>query len=70
MTYKNYCPDDRVILFKYVLDLNMPERRKKRVFDYLYEEYRITHEMYENIDEFIKGVKEEDLRNWTKQLNA
>jgi hypothetical protein len=66
MTYKEYNQKDRVALFKYILDLNMPEKRKRKIFDYLYEEYRITHEMYKDITAFVKGIKEEDLRGWTK----
>ena len=70
MTYKSDNERDRVTLFKYILDLNMPERRKKVVFNYLYEEYRITHEMYKDIEHFIKGIREKDLRGFKRQLNA
>ncbi len=70
MTYKSDNERDRVALFKYILDLNMPERRKKVVFNYLYEEYRITHEMYKDIEHFIKGIREKDLRGFKRQLNA
>ena len=66
MTYKADNEKDRVALFKYVLDLIMPEKKKRKLFNYLYEEYRITHEMYKDIDRFIKGIKEEDLKGWTK----
>ena len=51
MTFKKDNQTDRVELFKYCLDLNMPDRKKKKVFNYLYEEYRITHEMYKDIKE-------------------
>ena len=68
MTYKADNEKDRVALFKYVLDLNMPEKKKRKVFNYLYEEYRITHEMYKDINHFIKGIKEEDLRGFRRQL--
>ena len=67
MTYKADNETDRVSLFKYVLDLNMPEQKKRKIFNYLYEEYRITHEMYRDISHFIKGIKEDDLRNWKKK---
>ena len=67
MTYKPNCEKDRVALFKYVLDLNMPDRKKKKVFNRLYEEYRITHEMYKDIDNFISGIIEEDLRGFKQQ---
>ena len=70
MTYKANSQKDRIPLFKYVLDLNMPEQRKKKVFNYLYEEYRITHEMYRDVNQFIKGIREEDLRGFTSQLLA
>ena len=70
MTYKADNEKDKVALFKYVLDLNMPEKKKRKIFNYLYEEYRITHEMYKDVDQFIKGIKEEDLRGFTKQLLA
>ena len=70
MTYKADNEKDKVALFKYVLDLNMPEKKKRKVLNYLYEEYRITHEMYKDINHFIKGIKEEDLRGFTKQLLA
>ena len=63
MTYKINNEKDRVELFKYVLDLNMPDQRKSKVFRYLYEEYRITHEMYKDISEFIAGITEADLRD-------
>ena len=69
MTYKEENETDRVALFKYCLDLNMPDRKKKKVFNYLYEEYRITHDMYKDIKEFIKGIKEEDLRNFREQYS-
>ena len=62
MTYKAENEKDRVALFKYILDLNMPERKKKKVFNLLYEEYRITHEMYKDIHEFVTGIREQDLR--------
>ena len=70
MTYKSDNEKDRVTLFKYILDLNMPERRKKVIFNHLYEEYRITHEMYKDVDHFIKGIRETDLRGFRRQLNA
>tara|TARA_R110002020_G_scaffold269723_3_gene485053 strand:- start:287 stop:454 length:168 start_codon:yes stop_codon:yes gene_type:complete len=54
----------------YVLDLNVSDRKKSRILNHLYEEYRITHEMYRNVDQFVKGIKEEDLRGFTKQLIA
>ncbi len=62
MTYKAANETDRVALFKYILDLNMPERKKKKVFNLLYEEYRITHEMYKDVHEFVAGIREQDLR--------
>ena len=62
MTYKADNQTDRVALFKYILDLNMPERKKKKVFNLLYEEYRITHEMYKDVHEFVAGIREQDLR--------
>ena len=68
VTYKEDNEKDRITLFKYCLDLNMPERKKKKVFKYLYEEFRITHEMYKDIDEYIKGIRESDLRNFKVQL--
>ena len=64
MIYKQYDEKDRVELFKYCLDLNMPDRKKKKVFNHLYEEYRITYLMYKDIKEFIKVIKEEDLRGF------
>ena len=67
MTYKEENHQDKISLLKYILDLNMPERRKSKVFKYLYEEYRITHEMYKDVEEFIAGIKEEDLRNWKQK---
>jgi|TARA_R110002050_G_scaffold268260_1_gene410281 hypothetical protein len=70
MTYKADSQEDRIPLFKYVLDLNMPEQRKKKVFNHLYEEYRITHEMYRDVNHFIKGIREEDLRGFATQLLA
>ena len=69
MTYKKDNQSDRVALFKYCLDLNMPDRKKKKVFNHLYEEYRITHEMYTGIKQFIKGIKEEDLRNFREKYS-
>ena len=57
-------------MFMYVLDLNVSDRKKSRILNHLYEEYRITHEMYRNVDQFVKGIKEEDLRGFTKQLIA
>ena len=62
MTYKAANETDRVALFKYILDLKMPERKKKKVFNLLYEEYRITHEMYKDVHEFVAGIREQDLR--------
>lgn len=59
MTYKPESEEDRVALFKYVLDLDMPEKRKKKVFNTLYEEYRITHEMYGDIESFIEDVTQD-----------
>lgn len=47
----------------------MPERKKKKVFEYLYEEYRITHDMYKDIHSFIKGIREEDLRGFKKKYS-
>jgi len=70
VTYKEDNQKDRVCLFKYVLDLNMPERKKQKIFKYLYEEYRITHEMYKDIQEFVDGIREYDLRNFRDQLQA
>ena len=52
------------------LDLNMPEQRKKKVFNHLYEEYRITHEMYKDINHFIKGIREGDLRGFNKHYTG
>ena len=68
MNYKETNQKDRVALFKYCLDLNMPEQRKKKVFNYLYEEYRITHEAYKDIHEYIAGIEEGDLRNFSQYL--
>ena len=68
MTYKADNEKDRVALFKYVLDLNMPEKKKQRVFRHLYEEYRITHEMYKDIHEYIKGIRELDIRELAGEL--
>ena len=68
MDYKEVNQKDRVTLFKWVLDLNMPEQKKKKVFNYLYEEYRITHEAYKDINEYIDGIVEEDLRNFSQYL--
>jgi|TARA_Y100000310_G_scaffold321682_1_gene379651 hypothetical protein len=68
MTYKPFDPEDRTALFLYIMDLNMPERKKSRVLKILLEEFRITHEMYKDIHDFIKGIKEEDLRGFRKQL--
>ena len=68
MTYKPNCDKDRIALFKYCLDLNMPEQRKKKVFNYLYEEYRITHEAYKDVHEYIAGIEEQDLRNFSQYL--
>ena len=68
MTSKPANDKDRVALFKYCLDLNMPDRRKKKVFNYLYEEYRITHEAYKDVDEYIAGIREGDLRNFSQYL--
>ena len=70
MTYKPFDSKDRTALFMYVLDLNVSDRKKSRILNHLYEEYRITHEMYSNVDQFVKGIKEEDLRGFTKQLIA
>ena len=42
--------------------------KKNDVFKYLYEEFRITHEMYKDVDEYIKGIRESDLRNFRVQL--
>jgi len=68
MTYKSADDRDKVALFKYVLDLNMPEQRKRKVFNYLYEEYRITHEAYKDVHEYIAGIEEQDLRNFSQYL--
>ena len=68
MTYKAANETDRVALFKYILDLNMPERKKKKVFNLLYEEYRITHEAYKDVHEYIAGIEEQDLRNFSQYL--
>ena len=68
MDYKEANQQDKVTLFKWVLDLDMPEQRKKKVFNYLYEEYRITHEAYKDINEYIDGIAEEDLRNFSQYL--
>lgn len=68
VTYKEDNEKDRIALFKYCLDLNMPEQKKKKVFKYLYEEFRITHEMYKDVEEYIKGIRECDLRNFRVQL--
>ena len=46
----------------------MPEQKKNKVFKYLYEEFRITHEMYKDVEEYIKGIRESDLRNFRVQL--
>lgn len=67
MDYKSDCPKERVELFKYVLDLNMPDRKKRKVFNHLYEEYKITYLMYKNMSEFIKGIKEQDLRGFQEK---
>jgi hypothetical protein len=48
----------------------MPERKKQKIFKYLYEEYRITHEMYKDMQEFVDGIREYDLRNFRDQLQA
>ena len=61
MTYKPFDSNDRTALFMYVLDLNVSDRKKSKILNHLYEEYRITHEMYKNVDKFIAGIKEEDL---------
>ena len=68
MNYKEISQEDKTALFKYILDLNMPERRKQKVFRYLYEEYRITHEAYKDIQEYIAGIEEGDLRNFSQYL--
>ena len=68
MNYKEISQEDKTALFKYILDLNMPERRKQKVFRYLYEEYRITHEAYKDIHEYIAGIEEGDLRNFSQYL--
>ena len=36
MNYKEDNEKDRIALFKYCLDLNMPEQKKKKVFKYLF----------------------------------
>ena len=61
MTYKPFHSKDRTALFMYVLDLNVSDNKKSRILNHLYEEYRITHEMYKDVDRFIAGIKEQDL---------
>jgi hypothetical protein len=61
MTYKPFDSKDRTALFMYVLDLNVSDRKKSRILNHLYEEYRIIHEAFADVDEYIAGIKEEDL---------
>ncbi len=61
MSYKEFDSNDRTKLFLYVLDLNVTDQKKSKILNRLYEEYRVTHEMYEDVDEFISGIEEEDL---------
>ena len=61
MTYKPFNSNDRVTLFKYILELNVPDKKKSKILAHLYEEFRQTHVMYEDINDFISGIKEEDL---------
>jgi hypothetical protein len=70
MTYKPFDSKDRTALFMYVLDLKVSDQKKSRILNYIYEEYRITHEMYKDVGEFIKGIKEGDLRGYNQQLIA
>ena len=70
MTYKEFNGGDRMAIFMYVLELDVTEQKKAKILKYLYEEYRITHEMYKDVHEFISGIKEEDLRGFRRQLNA
>ena len=62
MTYKPYSGDDRGALFLFVLDLDMSETKKGKCLRRLYEEYRITHEQYKDVHEFIATTNSKDLQ--------
>ena len=62
MNYKPFDGEDRTKIFLYVLDLNMSEARKGKLLRRMYEEYRITHEMYQDVQEYIAGTSERDVK--------
>ena len=62
MNYKPYCPRDRSAIFLWVLELDMTDTKKGKLLKRMYEEYRITHEMFKDVQEYIDGTTEKDLR--------
>ena len=62
MNYKPYLSSDRTAIFMWVLELDMTDAKKGKLLKRMYEEYRITHEMYKDVQEYIDGTTERDLR--------
>ena len=62
MNYKPYSAEDRAAIFMWVLELDMSETKKGKLLKRMYEEYRITHAMYKDVQEYIAGTTEKDLR--------
>jgi hypothetical protein len=62
MTYKPYSAEDRGALFTFVLDLDMSEHKKGKCLMQLYEEYRITHDQYRDVHEFVATTNSKDLQ--------
>lgn len=62
MNYKPYSAEDRTAIFMWVLELDMTDTKKGKLLKRMYEEYRITHEMYKDVQEYIDGTTERDLR--------
>ena len=61
MAYKPFDSSDRTALFMYVLDLKVSDQKKSRILNQLYEEYRIIHEAFKDVHEYIDGITEEDV---------
>ena len=62
MNYKPYNAEDRAAIFMWVLELDMTDTKKGKLVRRMYEEYRITHEQYKDVHEFIATTNSKDLQ--------
>lgn len=68
MNYKPYSAEDRAAIFMWVLELDMTDIQKGKILKRMYEEYRITHDMYKDVHEYIAGTSDKDLKFLKKDV--